>query len=81
MNDSDLDPILEIRYAMRRQFDDARRLRAMLLEQVDAGMKQSVLARRIGMNQRTLSNWLEMARKEQRDQTDHSERLPYGPRS
>lgn len=80
MNEPDLDPILEIRYAMRRQHDDARRLRAMLLEQVEGGMKQSVLARSVGLKERTLSTWLDLARRERRDPENAVERLPYTPK-
>lgn len=59
------DPIYAIRYALARQEEEAKRIRRLLLEEVEAErVSQRELARRIGVNYRTLAYWVASARAE-----------------
>jgi len=59
------DSVYEIRYALARQEDEARRIRRLLLEEVETGpLSQREIARRIGVNYRTMTHWLQAAREE-----------------
>jgi len=58
------DPILEIRYALKRNHDEARRIRQMVLEQIEAGRSQREIGRQLGVGNSTLTHWLKTAREE-----------------
>ncbi len=50
MNEPDYsDPIFEIQYALKRNYEEARRIRRMVLEQVEAGRSQREIGRRLGV--------------------------------
>lgn len=73
------DPIFEIRYAIKRQHDESRRIRALILEQVESGVSQRELARRLGMSHGTMNHWISAARAD-RDgvESTRKPRQPYG---
>ncbi|UWD79220.1 helix-turn-helix domain-containing protein [Curtobacterium flaccumfaciens] len=65
MTDIDYDdPFLALRYAIDRHQSEARRIRQLVLEQVDRGVSRREVARRIGMKPSTVANWIDLARQE-----------------
>lgn len=80
MTDIDYDdPFLDIRYSIRRNYDEARRIREMVLKQVDAGYSRRDIARRLGMTHGTLEHWIRLARQERDGDPNrpNTDRLPY----
>lgn len=77
MNEPDYsDPIFEIQYALKRNYEEGRRIRRMVLEQVEAGRSQREIGRRLGVGNSTLTHWIKAARAERdgspdRRNTDH----------
>lgn len=69
------DEVLEIYYALRRQHQDARSLRAHVLSLTETGrVSQRELARRLGVSSRTVNYWVSSARAER----DEDSTLPPG---
>jgi len=67
--DSDVEEfIFDVRYTIRRNDAEQRRLRHMILELSEsAGVTQRELARRIGIPHGTLTRWIQTARQERGD--------------
>ncbi len=62
------DPMLEIRYSLRRADAEARRIRALILNLHDSGVySQRQLASELDVSRRTIGNWLTLARSERDD--------------
>lgn len=72
------DPFLEIRYALKRNAEEARRIRRLILAQTEAGVSHREVATRIGVPYGTFTYWIRLAR-EERDGAQSgttTERLP-----
>jgi transposase-like protein len=83
MNEPDYDdPFLEIKYALKRNYEEAARIRRMVLEQVEAGHTQRDIGRRLGIGASTLGHWIRTARAERDEHADrrNTDHLPYGRR-
>lgn len=62
------DPMLEIRYSLRRADAEAGRIRALILNLHDSGVYlQRQLASELDVSRRTIGNWLTLARSERDD--------------
>jgi transposase-like protein len=74
------DPFLEIRYAIRRNYAEARRIRLLVLEQLESGHSQREIGRRVGVTHSTLAHWVKLAREERDEPSTPSigDRMPYG---
>lgn len=58
------DPFLAIRYAIDRHQEEARRIRRLVLEQLELGTSRSEIGRRIGVKPSTLQHWVVLAKAE-----------------
>lgn len=58
------DPVFELKYALRKQQEGARELRAHILQVVESGEPQARLARKLGVSTSTLHVWVTRARAE-----------------
>jgi DNA-directed RNA polymerase specialized sigma24 family protein len=58
------DPVFELKYAIRKQEEGARELRAHILQVVESGEPQARLARKLGISTSTLHVWVTRARAE-----------------
>ncbi|WP_369076258.1 MULTISPECIES: helix-turn-helix domain-containing protein [Curtobacterium] len=63
----DDDLIAEVRYTIRRNESEQKRLRQMILDLNEAGVTQRELARRIGVPLGTLTHWIRTAKADRGD--------------
>lgn len=67
------DRFADARYLLHRSSEDARRARKLLLDLTEGGVRQRVLADRIGVPLGTMTHWLRTARRERSEEsTDRS---------
>lgn len=66
--------IFDVRYTIRRNESEQRRLRRMILELAESsGVTQRELARRIGIPLGTFTRWIQTAKQERGDQSSSSQ--------
>lgn len=74
------DPFLEIRYAIKRHREEARRIRRLVLQEEERGTSRREIARRLDMKPSTLTHWVQLARAE-RDGSADDNRAEHMPQS
>jgi transposase-like protein len=58
------DPFYAIRYALDRHYEEAKRIRRLVLQLEETGVSRREIGRRIGVQATTLTHWVKLAKAE-----------------